>query len=166
MIESRKRFVIISNSGFTNGNIRADERSSVSNTAVAHFALPVNVAWTRKAHAIPVAVFEPRRLSMTLSPCFFNAIVRRLATVVFPLVPVTAIMRSGLPIKVRNEGHNLNATTPGRYVALRPNIRNAIRTDFATHSAIKNLSFSIEVKTPSTEKWHNDYFLIIIPFFV
>ena len=91
--------------------------SSISNTAISFVFFPVIVLLFTKLAAIPVFIFEPYLLLITLYPLSSSTSLIMLDTVVFPLVPVTPIIIGGLSICSRKLGHIFNAKFPGKYDA-------------------------------------------------
>jgi hypothetical protein len=79
-----------------------------------------------RAEITPACTFEPKLLLVMLYPFWVRMEERRLLTVVFPLVPVTAITVLGLVRCFKKSGASLMAIFPGRNVAFLPNnfIRN------------------------------------------
>ena len=91
--------------------------SSTSKTAISSVILFLRDAFVSKLHAIPEFRFDPNLLFNTLKPFSINISFIILHTVVFPFVPVTAMIFFGLSICSKKSGHILIAILPGIYEA-------------------------------------------------
>ena len=104
---------------------------------------------------------EPILLLSTLFPSMVSISKSILHTVVLPLVPVTAMIFSGLSAYFKNCGQILSASTPGKLVPLCLVIFRAAIDSLAAHRAIKYLMGHVmkETKGKANPKMLNEMFL-------
>ena len=90
----------------------------------------------RRAEEMPLLILEPLLLFRVSTPRAFSMSITRLAVLVLPFVPVTAMILAGLATYFRKSGQIFRARLPGKSVALCPVIFKAGMDSFASIRAM------------------------------